>query len=116
MPVVLAGAEAEMYGETFRHDPNGAALRTVWRPPWAEVDRAALVKTLLGVLIRPDVRAALAAVTAPTLIIAGGADLSLPLRFAEEVHDLTLGRSTCSCPGSATAHRSRTHTASPRPC
>ena len=90
-PVVLAGAEAEMYGETFRHDPNRAALRDMWGQRWAEVDRATLVKTLLGVMIRPDIRAELADVTAPTLIIAGGSDVSLPPRFAKEIHALIAG-------------------------
>jgi 3-oxoadipate enol-lactonase len=80
-----------MYGETFRHDPNRAALRDMWGQRWAEVDRAALVKTLLGVVIRPDIRAELADVTAPTLIIAGGADVSLPPRFAKEIHALIAG-------------------------
>ncbi len=99
MPVVLAGAEAEMYGETFRHDPSRAALRAMWRQRWAEVDRAALVRTLLGVLIRPDVRDELADVTAPTLIIAGGADMSLPPHFAEEIHALIAGSQYVELPG-----------------
>lgn len=86
LPPVMSGIEAEMYGEAFRTDPARSAERAVWRQRWERADRSSLVKTLLGFMIRPDVRDELGEVTAPTLIIAGGADASLPPRFSREIH------------------------------
>ena len=37
--------------------------------------------------------------TAPTLIIAGGADTSLPPHFAEEIHSLIAGSQYVQLPG-----------------
>jgi 3-oxoadipate enol-lactonase len=91
LPFVLAGVEEEMYGDTFRTDPARAGEREVWRRRWAAADRRSLVRTLLGFMVRPDVRAELADITAPTLIIAGGADVSLPPHHSRELHDLIAG-------------------------
>ena len=91
LPVIRSGVEAEMYGEAFRSDPIRAAEREVWRQRWAQADRASLVRTLLGFMIRPDVRDELNEVTVPTLVIAGGADASLPPRYSREIHSLIAG-------------------------
>lgn len=87
-PPIMAGTESEMYGEAFRHDPATAEVRDEWRARWARADRAALVGTLLGFMIRPDMRPELPGITAPTLIIAGAADASLPPRYSHEMHEL----------------------------
>jgi 3-oxoadipate enol-lactonase len=91
LPVIRSGVEAEMYGEVFRTDPLRAADREVWRQRWARADRASLVRTLLGFMVRPDIRDELSEVTAPTLVIAGGADASLPARYSREIHSLIAG-------------------------
>jgi 3-oxoadipate enol-lactonase len=91
LPVIRSGVEAEMYGEAFRTDPLRAAEREVWRQRWAQADRATLVRTLLGFMVRPDVRDELGEVTVPTLVIAGGADASLPARYSREIHSLIAG-------------------------
>jgi pimeloyl-ACP methyl ester carboxylesterase len=91
VPLVVSGIEAELYGEAFRADPARSTEREVWRQRWAQVDRSSLVKTLLGFMIRPDVRDELGDVTVPTLVIAGGADVSLPPPFSREIHSLIAG-------------------------
>jgi pimeloyl-ACP methyl ester carboxylesterase len=99
VPLVRSGIEAEMYGEAFRTDPARAAERGVWRQRWAQADRSSLVKTLLGFMIRPDIRDELGDVTVPTLVIAGGADASLPPSLSREIHSLVAGSSLVELPG-----------------
>jgi 3-oxoadipate enol-lactonase len=99
LPPVRSGIESEMYGEAFRKDPTRAAERAVWRQRWARADRSALVKTLLGFMIRPDIRDELGEVTVPTLIIAGGADTSLPPSFSREIHSRIAGSRLVELPG-----------------
>jgi 3-oxoadipate enol-lactonase len=91
VPVIRSGVEAEMYGEAFRADPMRAAELEVWRQRWAGADRATLVRTLLGFMVRPDVRDELGDVTVPTLVIAGAADASLPPPYSREIHSLIAG-------------------------
>jgi len=97
--VILSGIEAEMYGEAFRTDPSRRAQRQVWQQRWASADRAILVRSLLGILIRPDIRTELGDVTVPTLVLAGGADMSLPPRFGREIHALIAGSRYVELPG-----------------
>lgn len=91
LPPVRSRVEAELYGDAFRKDPTRAAEREAWRRRWERADRPALVKTLLGFMIRPDIRDELGEVTVPTLVIAGAADASLPPRFSREIHSLIAG-------------------------
>jgi 3-oxoadipate enol-lactonase len=88
LPPVRSGIEGELYGEAFRADPTRAAEREVWRQRWARANRSSLVKTLLGFMIRPDVRDELDDVSVPTLVIAGEVDASLPPSFSREIHSL----------------------------
>lgn len=99
LPLVRSGIEGEMYGAAFRKDPARAAEREVWRQRWARADRSALVKTLLGFMIRSDVRNELGKVTAPTLVVAGAADASLPPRFSREMHSLIAASRLVELPG-----------------
>jgi len=99
LPAIRSGVEAEMYGEVFRTDPLRAPEREVWRQRWAQADRAALVRTLLGFMIRPDIRDELGEVTVPTLVIAGGADASLPARYSWEIQSLITGSRYVELPG-----------------
>lgn len=87
MGPLVSAAEGEMYGEPFLHDPAGEAVCTEWRKRWADADRHALVQTLLGFMGRADFRPQLSAITMPTLIIAGGLDVSLPVAQSREIHD-----------------------------
>jgi 3-oxoadipate enol-lactonase len=96
---VLSGVEAEMYGEAFRRDPARVGERDMWRQRWARADRSALVKTLLGFMIRPDIRDELGNVTVPTLIIAGAADASLPPSYSRQIHSLIPGSRLVELPG-----------------
>jgi 3-oxoadipate enol-lactonase len=96
--------ETEMYGPAFRRDPAGAGQRKAWNRRWARADRPALAKTMLGIMLRPDVRGELGDIRAPTLIIAGGADTSLPPRFSHEMHSLIAGSQLVELPG--TGHSS----------
>jgi 3-oxoadipate enol-lactonase len=89
--LVLAGVEQEMYGEAFRTDPARVGERERWRARWAVADRRSLVRTLLGFMVRPDLRSELADITTPTLVIAGGADVSLPPGHSAELHRLIAG-------------------------
>jgi 3-oxoadipate enol-lactonase len=90
-PALVSRIEQELYGPAFRTGPAGAAERAAWRQRWAGADRAALARTMLGIVFRPDIRAELADITVPTLIIAGGADASLPPAQSREMHDLIPG-------------------------
>jgi 3-oxoadipate enol-lactonase len=99
LPAVRSRIEAELYGEAFRTDPARAAQREVWRERWARADRPALVKTLLGFMIRPDIRNELGEVAVPTLVIAGERDVSLPPRFSREIHSLVAGSRLVELPG-----------------
>lgn len=96
---LLDRIEAEMYGEAFRADPAREADRETWRRRWAEADRGALTKTLQGVMFRPDIRSELADISVPTLIIAGGADASLPPEQSREMHRLIAGSRLVELPG-----------------
>jgi pimeloyl-ACP methyl ester carboxylesterase len=91
--------EAEMYGAAFRDDPGRAGQREVWRQRWARADRPAVAQTMLGIVLRPDVRAELGDIRAPTLIIAGAADTSLPPRFSREMQSLIAGSELVELPG-----------------
>ena len=99
LPPIVAGIEDEMYGQAFRTDPSRAAERDVWRRRWAAADRASLVRTLLGFMIRPDMRAELPDIITPTLIISGGSDTSLPPAFSREMHRLIRGSRYVEVPG-----------------
>jgi 3-oxoadipate enol-lactonase len=96
---VLTGVEKEMYGAAFRADPVRAEVRETWRARWAAADRSSLVATLLGFMVRPDLRAELADITTPSLIIAGGADASLPPPHSAEMHELIAGSRLVQLPG-----------------
>ncbi len=87
LPPVLAGIEEEMFGERFRTDDSAAPVREAWRRRWADGDRAVLVSTLLGFLRRDDVRADLAGIALPTLIVAGAQDRSLPAHLSIAMFD-----------------------------
>jgi 3-oxoadipate enol-lactonase len=102
--LLTSRVQAEMYGAAFRGDPAGAGRREAWNGRWARADRAALAKTMLGIMLRPDVRGELGDIHAPTLIIAGGADTSLPPRFSREMHSLIAGSRLVELPG--TGHSS----------
>lgn len=99
LPLIRSGVEAEIYGEAFRKDPARAAERELWQRRWERADRSSLVKTLLGFMIRPDIRNELGEVTVPTLVIAGGADASLPPRFSRDIHSLIAGSRLVELPG-----------------
>jgi pimeloyl-ACP methyl ester carboxylesterase len=99
LPVVRSGVEAEMYGKAFLADPTQAAARDAWRERWAGADRASLVRTLLGFMVRSDVRDELGEVTLPTLVVAGGSDISLPPRYSREIHSLISGSRYVELPG-----------------
>ncbi len=98
-PALTSRIEAEMYGPGFRDDPASAGQREAWRRRWARADRPALAQTMLGIVLRPDVRAELGDIRAPTLIIAGAADASLPPRFSREMHALIAGSQLVELPG-----------------
>jgi 3-oxoadipate enol-lactonase len=88
LPLVVSRVEAEMYGAPFLSDPANDAQRQQWRQRWAQADRAALAKTMLGIAFRPGVRDELADIKIPVLIIAGGADVSLPPAQSRLIHSL----------------------------
>ena len=96
---VTAGIEQEMYAPGFLSDPATADLRAVWRRRWADADRAALVATLLGFMRRKDFRDELGSITAPTLIVAGEADLSLPPEQSIEIAEAIPGSRLVVLPG-----------------
>lgn len=88
---VLRGIEKELYGEPFRSEPGREAERAVWRRRWATADRSSLANTMLGMMVRPDIRDELAGVSVPTLIVAGQLDVEMPPRLAREMHTLIPG-------------------------
>ena len=96
---LVDGVEEEMYGEAFRTDPATAPLRAQWRERWATVDRVALVRTLLGFMLRPDMRPELADITTPTLVISGAEDRSLPPAQGRAIHAGIPGSHYVEVPG-----------------
>ena len=99
LPPVLDGAEEEMYGEAFRSDPASVELRDLWRRRWSSGDRSGLVNTLTSMMKREDFRPYLPAITVPTLIIAGGCDVSLPPEQSQQMHGLMTGSQYVELPG-----------------
>ena len=91
LPPVLQGIEEEMFGRSFRDDDGREQERDVWRQRWADADRAALVSTMLGFMRRSDYRGELGAISAPTLIVAGSQDVSLPAQQSIEMYDRVPG-------------------------
>ncbi len=98
-PLLPSRIEQELYGPAFRTDPARAADRAAWRERRAQADRAALARTMLGVMLRPDIRGELGDITVPALIIAGGADTSLPPAKSREMHALIQGSRLAELPG-----------------
>jgi 3-oxoadipate enol-lactonase len=96
---VVSRVEAELYGAPFLSDPARDAERQQWRQRWARADRAALAKTMLGIAFRPGVRDELAGIKVPVLIIAGGADTSLPPAQSRLIHSLIPGSRLVELPG-----------------
>jgi pimeloyl-ACP methyl ester carboxylesterase len=96
---VRAGIEGELFGRPFRTDPATAAERETWRQRRAGADRVALVQTLLGFMIRPDVLGELGDVSVPTLVIAGAADVSLPPSHSRDIHSRIPGSHLVELPG-----------------
>ncbi|MEZ7241066.1 alpha/beta hydrolase [Rhodococcus sp. GXMU-t2271] len=88
---VLRGIEKELYGEPFRSEPGRKADREVWRRRWETADRSSLANTMLGMMVRPDIRDELPGVSVPTLIVAGQLDVEMPPRLAREMHTLIPG-------------------------
>jgi 3-oxoadipate enol-lactonase len=99
VPLVVSRVEAELYGAPFRGDPAHDAQRQQWRQRWAQADRAALAKTMMGIALRPGVRDELADIKMPVLIIAGGADTSLPPALSRQMHSLIAGSRLVELPG-----------------
>lgn len=85
---VLAGIEGEMYGARFRSDPARANARETWRRRWADADRTSLARTMLGFMLRPDIRDELPGVVAPTLIVTGEYDAALSPSLSREMQFL----------------------------
>ncbi len=98
-PLLPSRLEQELYRPAFRTDPARAAERAAWRERWAQADRAALARTMLGVVLRPGIRDELSDISVPALIIAGGADTSLPAAQSREMHALIPGSRLVELPG-----------------
>lgn len=88
---MLRGIEKELYGEPFRTDPTREPERQAWRRRWAEADRSSLANTMLGMMVRPDIRDELPALSVPTLIVAGQLDVEMPPHLSREMHALIPG-------------------------
>ena len=97
--LLASRVEQELYGPAFRTDPARAAQRAAWRERWAQADRAALAKTMLGIALRPGIQGELGDISVPALIIAGGADTSLPPAQSREMHALIPGSRLVELPG-----------------
>jgi 3-oxoadipate enol-lactonase len=82
---VADALEGAMFGPSFVADPTTRALRADWRARWAESDVPSLLRTLTGLMRRPDFRPELADITAPTLVVAGGVDPQHPPEDSREV-------------------------------
>lgn len=96
---IVSAAERELYGRAFREAPERAGEREEWRRRWRGADRAGLARTMLAVLGRPDMRRELVDIGVPTLVVAGGDDVSLPPRLSEEMHRLIAGSRLVVVPG-----------------
>ena len=80
-----------LFGQRFRADPGNRLVRQTWSRRRAELDRASAVHTLLGFMVRPDVRAELADIRCPALVVAGGVDEQTPVGEGREIHQLIPG-------------------------
>ncbi len=98
-PLLADRIDAELYGEAFRTDPARAGERGTWRARRAQSDRSALARTLLGIAFRPGITAELGDIRVPALIIAGGADASLPPPQSRQIHALIAGSRLTELPG-----------------
>jgi len=57
------------------------------------------VRTLAGIMIRPDIRAELPDISCPTLVITGSEDAQTPSEHGLEIHDAIPGSRYLELPG-----------------
>lgn len=82
----LAGKVGKlMFGPTFLADPASKPAIERWKAGVSAVERAGLVKAILGVVDRLPVSAELAAISLPTLIIVGEDDVATPVARSEAI-------------------------------
>ncbi len=82
----LAGKVGKlMFGPTFLADPASKPAIERWKSGVAAVDRAGLVKAILGVVDRQPVSAELDTVSLPTLIVVGEDDAATPVARSEAI-------------------------------
>ena len=77
-PAVAAGLERSLYAEAFRRDAGSGPVRAAWRDRWRASDVSPLIRTILGLMVRPGLEAELPSIPAPTLVIAGEQDTQHP--------------------------------------
>lgn len=98
-PRVADAVEKAMFGPSFVADPSTRTVREVWRGRWAESDVPSLVRTLSGLMRRPDVRPELSDITAPTLVLTGGVDPQHPPADSRQIVEGIADSSYVEVPG-----------------
>lgn len=82
----LAGKVQQlMFGPAFLANPASKQHIDRWKDGVSAVERAGLVKAILGVVDRVPVSAELDAITVPTLIVVGEDDVATPVARSEEI-------------------------------
>jgi 3-oxoadipate enol-lactonase len=77
--------EKALYSPSFRDDPATEPVRRRWRERWAGADVSSLLRTLLGIMRRPDFRPELPDIAAPTLVLTGSQDVQHPPEHARQI-------------------------------
>ncbi len=82
----LAGKVGKlMFGPTFLADPASKPAIERWKAGVSAVERAGLVKAILGVVDRLPVSAELDAISLPALIVVGEDDVATPIARSEAI-------------------------------
>jgi pimeloyl-ACP methyl ester carboxylesterase len=98
-PALPGDLDQGLFGTAFRNDPANRQVRRTWQQRRAQLDNGCAVRTLAGMMIRPDVRAELPDISCPTLVITGSADAQTPAAHGQEIHDAIPGSRYLELPG-----------------
>ena len=98
-PSLPGDLDQGLFGTAFRNDPANRQARRTWQQRRSQLDRTCAVRTLAGIMLRPDIRAELPDISCPTLVITGSEDAQTPAAHGREMHDAIPGSRYLELPG-----------------
>jgi pimeloyl-ACP methyl ester carboxylesterase len=98
-PSLPGDLDQGLFGTAFRNNPATRQARRTWQQRRSQLDRTCAVRTLAGIMLRPDIRAELPDISCPTLVITGSEDAQTPAEHGHEIHDAIPGSRYLELPG-----------------